>query len=112
MCNLIIDRFCLGPLAVQGANGQEDSYKQTTENHRPRLSDSFERGQIATKASDSFESGRIATKLTKKRLTKHENEYNHHQRFGVGQGSRSGARGLEPARGQEPIAEALKIQGV
>ena len=33
-------------------------------------------------------------------------------RSGVGQRSRSGARGLEPARSQEPTAEALKIQKV
>ena len=30
----------------------------------------------------------------------------------VGQTSGSGARGLEPARGQEPIAEAIKISEV
>ena len=64
------------------------------------------------KASDSSESGQIATNLTKKQLIKHENEYKHRQRFGVGQRSGSGARVLEPARGQEPIAEALKIQKV
>ena len=45
------------------------------------------------------------------------NNYNYHQycrwcqmRSGVGQRSGSWARVLEPARGQKPIAEALKIQ--
>ena len=61
------------------------------------------------KASDSSESGWITIDLIKERLTKHKNKYKHCQRFGVGQRSESGARGLEPARGQKPIAEALKI---
>ena len=52
------------------------------------------------------------TDLTKEQLTEHKNEYEQHQRFGVSQRSGSGARGLEPARGQKPIAKALKIQGV
>ena len=52
------------------------------------------------------------TDLTKEQLTEHKNEYEHRQRFGVDQRSGSGARGLESAKGQEPIAEALKIQGV
>ena len=47
--NLFVDRFRLGPLAVQGANGQEDSHERTTENHRPRSSDSSNRSWIATK---------------------------------------------------------------
>ena len=64
------------------------------------------------KANNSFESSQIAIDFTKEQLTKHKKKYKHRQRFGVGQSSRSGARGLEPAKSQEPIAEALKIQKV
>ena len=51
--NLFANRFCFGPLAIQGANGQDNSQKQITKNHwltkRPRLSNSSKSGRIAIK---------------------------------------------------------------
>ena len=64
------------------------------------------------KASVLSESGWIVTNLTKEQLPKHKNKYKHRQRFGVGQKSGSETKGPEPARSQEPSAEALKIQEV
>ena len=47
-----------------------------------------------------------------KQLVEHKHEYKHPLEVGIGQRSGSGARSLEPARGQKPTAEALKIQEV
>ena len=110
--NLFVDRFCLGPLTVQGANGQEDLYEQNNREPLTKVKQLIRAWSDRDKVSDSSESGRIATDLTKEQLTKHKNKYEQRQRFGVGQRSGSGTRGLKPARSQKLIAEVLKIQEV
>ena len=51
--NPFTDRFCFRPLAIQAANGQNNSYKQTTKKHQPtkqpKLNDSPKSNRIATK---------------------------------------------------------------
>ena len=60
------------------------------------------------KASNSSKSGRIATNWPND-WTNTSTSTSTPLEVGVGQRSRSGVKGLEPARGQEPTAEALKI---
>ena len=60
------------------------------------------------KASNSSKSGRIATNWPND-WTNTSTSTSTPLEVGVGQRSGSEARGVEPARGQEPTAEALKI---
>ena len=115
MRNLFADRFCLALLADWGANGQDNSHEQTTKNHQPtkqlKSGNSSKNGWIVTKQATYLRVvGLLPTDQTigqtQARVTNTPFEVRVDQRSGPG------ARGLEPARGQKPTAEALKIQEV
>ena len=47
--NLFKDRFCLRPLVVWRANGQDNSHRETTKNYWSRTSNLSKSGWIVTK---------------------------------------------------------------